>query len=180
LPFVFVGWRDERETPMNITGIGSAAVNALSSLSNPTSTQATTATQSASSPASSSHVSKRAELMSKLGQLLQQDPAKFKQVTQQISDALKSSAASAGGPQAQFLTQLSGRFAEAASSGSLASLEPRAGEAHEHGGAVAAHRQHHHDGQRAASGVEAALSTALDTVDQALSATASSTPSVTG
>ncbi|MET0791394.1 MAG: hypothetical protein ABW061_07720 [Polyangiaceae bacterium] len=157
---------------MNINGISNdsgSAVSALLALKNNTQTAASTDANSASasSAASSSTVSKPGELMAKLSQLLQQDPAKFKQVTQQISDELKSQAADASGPQAQFLSKLSDNFAQAASSGSLASLAPPSGG--EHAGAAAAH--HHHGGHHGgvSGGIESVLSKALDEVNQALS-----------
>jgi hypothetical protein len=103
---------------MNINGIrndGGVAINALLTLNNNGQNAATSdaGSTSASSAASSSTVSKPGELMAKLSQLLQQDPAKFKAVTQQISDELKTQAQSASGPQAQFLAKLSDNFAQA-------------------------------------------------------------------
>ena len=169
---------------MNINGISNDSGSAISSLlalknNNPSAVSAdTSSTSAASSAAASSTVSKPGELMAKLNQLLQQDPAKFKQVTQQISDELKSQAGSASGPQAQFLTKLSDNFAQAATSGSLASLQPPTGE---HSGAAGAH--HHHGGSHHAGGggggIEAVLSKALDEVNQALSSSTASTTTST-
>ena len=168
---------------MNINGISNDSGNAISSLlalknNNPSAVSGDTSTSSTSGAATSSTLSKPGELMAKLNQLLQQDPTKFKQVTQQISDELKSQASSASGPQAQFLSKLSDNFAQAATSGSLASLQPPAGE---HSGAAGAH--HHHGGHHAGGaggaggGIEAVLPKALDEVNQALS---SSSTSATG
>ena len=172
---------------MNINGISNDSGSAISSLlalknNNPSAVSAdTSSTSAASSAAASSTVSKPGELMAKLNQLLQQDPAKFKQVTQQISDELKSQAGSASGPQAQFLTKLSDNFAQAATSGSLASLQPPTGE---HSGAAGAHHHHggsHHAGGAggAGGGIEAVLSKALDEVNQALSSSTASTTTST-
>jgi len=115
--------------------------------------------------------------MAKLSQLLQQDPAKFKQVTQQISDQLKSAAQSASGPQAQFLTKLSDDFSQASSSGSLASLQPPSG-GDEHA-TVGGHHHHgggHHGGgaSGASGGIESVMSNALAEINQALSGTTAS------
>jgi hypothetical protein len=161
---------------VNINGIGSTSTpGAITALVNDPSPNGADATQgSASTPSSSTNVSKPGEFMAKLSQLLQQDPAKFKQVTQQISDQLKTAAQSASGPQAAFLSKLSDNFAQASSSGSLSALEPRGGNG-EH--ATVGNRHHHgggghHEGG-AAGGIESVLSTALDEVNQAL---ASSTP----
>jgi hypothetical protein len=170
------GWRAKVETPVNINGIGSSnGVDALTALSNNTSTSGPDATQnSASTPASSTSVSKPAEFMAKLSQLLQQDPAKFKQVTQQISDQLKTAAQSASGPQAQFLTKLSDDFSQASSSGSLASLQPPGGD-NEHA-TVGGHHHHGggHHGGGGSGGIESVMSNALAEINQALSGTTAS------
>ena len=164
---------------MNINGIrndGGAAISALLTLNNnqsPASADANSA--SASSPASSSSVSKPGELMAKLSQLLQQDPAKFKQVTQQISDELKTQAQSARGPQAQFLSKLSDNFAHASSTGSLASLQPPGGERGEPSAAAAHHHHGGHHGGGGVGGIESVLSKALVEVNQALSANSTTT-----
>jgi hypothetical protein len=170
----------ESSPQMNINGIrndSGSAVNALLQLNNnnQSSASADASSASASTAASSSSVSKPGELMAKLSQLLQQDPAKFKQVTQQISDELKTAASTATGPQAQFLSKLSDNFAQASSSGSLASLAPPSGAEHtEHAGAAHHHKGGHHGGG-ASGGIESVLSKALDEVNQALSGSASST-----
>jgi hypothetical protein len=163
---------------MNINGIRNDAGSAISALLlNNNNTQSTASSDAnsarASTPAASSSVSKPGELMGKLSQLLQQDPAKFKQVTQQISDELKAQAATASGPQAQFLSKLSDNFAQASSTGSLSSLQPASGE---HSGAASAHHHHggHHGGGGGSGGIESVLSKALDEVNQALSASAAS------
>jgi hypothetical protein len=166
---------------MNINAIASSnTIDALTALSNKTDTDGTDAAQgSTSTAASSTQVSKPGELMAKLSQLLQQDPAKFKQVTQQIGDQLKAAAQSASGPQAQFLSKLSDSFAQASSTGSLSSLQPPTGG--EHAGAVSGHHHHGggHHGGGGSSGIESVLSNALDEVNQALSsATAGNATSV--
>jgi hypothetical protein len=158
---------------MNINGIGTTstidALSALSNASNPDASQETSGT--ATTPAASASVSKPGELMSKLNQLLQQDPAKFKQVTQQISDELKSAAQNASGPQASFLNKLSENFAQASSSGSLSSLQPSQGS----GSGVSGHHHHHGGGHGGGGGgIESVISTALDQVNQALTGTTSS------
>jgi hypothetical protein len=81
---------ESRDPQVNINGIGSTnTIDALSALSNNPSTDGTDGAQgSATTPAASTRVSKPGEFMAKLSQLLSQDPAKFKQVTQQISDQL--------------------------------------------------------------------------------------------
>ncbi len=162
---------------MNINGIGSSnTINALTALSNqPAADGADAAQGGASTAASSTSVSKPGEFMAKLSLLLQPDPAKFKQVTQQISDQLKAAAQSTSGPQAQFLSKLSDDLAQASSSGNLSSLQPPAAGA---GGEHAAGAHHHHGGGHHAAGgsgsIASVLSKALDEVNQALSGTSGS------
>jgi len=154
---------------MSINGIGSiSTLNALTALNNTSNPDGTGAAQgTTSTAASSTTVSKPGELMAKLSQLLQQDPAKFKQVTAQLSDDLKTAASSASGPQAQFLSKLSDAFAEASSTGTMDSLKPPGGG--EQSGAV----HHHHGGGHhgGGGGMEAVLSNALNEVNQALNGT---------
>jgi len=68
--------------------------------------------------------SQAGQLMSQLQQLQTTDPAKFKAVTQKISDDLAAQAQSGGNP---MLTKLSQKFAQASQSGSMDSLQPRHG-----------------------------------------------------
>jgi hypothetical protein len=157
---------------MNINGIGNTStIDTLSALSNASTTDVASTLGTSSTPAASATVSKPGELMNKLSQLLQQDPAKFKAVTQQISDELKTAAQGASGPQASFLTKLSSDFAQASSSGSLSSLQPPQGSGsgavhHHHGG-------HHGGGGGGGGGIESVISTALEQVNQALSGSTS-------
>jgi hypothetical protein len=160
---------------MNINGISNTStIDALSALSNSSTADVASTLGTSSTPAASASVSKPGELMNKLSQLLQQDPSKFKAVTQQISDELKTAAQSASGPQASFLTKLSSDFAQASSSGTLSSLQPPQSQG---GGAAAAHQHHHgggHHGGGGGGGIESVISTALDQVNQALSGSSSS------
>jgi len=111
-------------------------VGTVSSTSSIHDTSQLSGAQSASgTPAVSDDVSGLGSLMSQLQQLSQTDPAKFKQVTAEISDKLKTEAGQASGQQAQFLSQLSDKFAQASQSGNLSALEPpkHAGGHHHHG-----------------------------------------------
>lgn len=165
---------------MSISSIGNTnTLSALSSLNNNTTTSSTDETSgTASTPATSTNMSKPGELMNKLSQLLSQDPAKFKEVTQQISDQLQAAAQNASGPQASFLNKLSADFAQASSSGSLSPLQPPQG-ARAGGHAGGAH--HHHGGGNHGGGgaMEQVMSSALDAVNQALQGTSASTTSGT-
>ncbi len=73
-----------------------------------------------STGADGSSISPQGDLMSKLQQLEQTDPAEFKAVTQQISAQLKTEAGNATRPQADFLNKMSANFAAASSSASSA------------------------------------------------------------
>lgn len=75
-------------------------------------------------PAAALKVSPRAELMGKLKQLQQQDPAQFREVTTQIAESLKSAAQQPGQPQASATARLAERFAKVAQTGDLSALEP--------------------------------------------------------
>jgi hypothetical protein len=167
---------------MNINGIGTTStVDALSALSNTSNTDASQETSTTTSTAAASTtVSKPGELMNKLSQLLSQDPAKFKEVTQEISDELKSAAQNASGPQASFLNKLSANFAQASSTGSLSPLQPPGGAPN----GVQGHHHHHGGGGHGGGGgggggIESVISTALDQVNEALSGTTSSTSTST-
>jgi hypothetical protein len=167
---------------VNINGVGSSnPLDAIGALSNDSNNDGAAAAQgSASTPASSTNVSKPGELMAKLSQLLHQDPAKFKQVAQQISEQLKTAAQSASGPQAAFLGKLSDRFAQASSSGSLSALQPPGGNGEQ---ATVGNRHHHgagHHGGGGAGGIESVLSHALDEINQALSSSSSTSGAAAG
>ncbi len=164
----------------NDTGSAISTLLTLAKSASSTSTDSTAAptASSATGAATSGSVSKPGELLAKLSQLLQQDPAKFKQVTSAIADELKTAASNAQGPQAQFLTKLSDDFAQASSSGSLSSLEPPQGKDQAAG---AGHARHHGGGHHGGGGaaVGSALSSVLEQVNQALAAEqpGSTTPS---
>ncbi|HEY2407508.1 MAG TPA: hypothetical protein VGI10_15965 [Polyangiaceae bacterium] len=153
----------------NISGVN--GLSSIASILDPSNIQSTDGTSGTlSSPAASATISKPGELFGKLSQLSQQDPAEFKQVTQSISDELKSAAQGATGQQAQFLNELAGKFSQAASSGDASVLQPGGDKA----GAASGHHHHHHGGAHGASGggsggIEAVLTQALDQVNQALS-----------
>ena len=65
------------------------------------------------------------EMMSKLADLEKTDPAKAKQVLQQIATKLNDAAGSASGDDASHLKDLAAKFSQAASSGDLSGLQPK-------------------------------------------------------
>jgi hypothetical protein len=154
---------------MSINSIqGSTAAQYISAI---TSSTVSSSTGTSSTGADGSSISPQGDLMSKLQQLQQTDPAEFKAVTQQISAQLKTDAGNATGPQADFLNKLSANFAAASSSGTMASLQPQHGA---QSGSSGGHHHHHHHGGGGASTASSAIQNALDLVNQALGVSSSS------
>jgi hypothetical protein len=165
---------------MNVSTIqSSSAIGAISSVQ-PSSVESIP--DVAQIGASSTSISKPGELMSKLQQLQQQDPAKLKEVAGELSQSLKTAAQSATGADAQKLNKLADGLANVASTGDLSSLQPqRAAGAGGSGGAHHGHHHHHGGGgspPQPSSDVQSALTSAINTVTQALgTSTAASTES---
>jgi hypothetical protein len=130
-------------------------------------------------PAATKNISQGGGLMGKLQQLLQQDPAKFKEIVTKMAADVKTAAGKATGDQASFLTKLADNLSQAASTGSMAPLQPKSGA----GGAGGAHKHHHHAGGAEGGGaggpMQAIVQSALDQVNQALGVSASSSTSST-
>jgi hypothetical protein len=83
----------------------------------------------------SARVSEFGQLLSKLKQLQQSDPQKFKQVMSQLADSLKADAQNTSDPHAQeMLNKLSSKFAAAGELGDLSGLSPAHHGHHAHGG----------------------------------------------
>jgi len=172
---------------MNITGLGSPTLAAL----NGTTSNQTTKTKSSIPPAmgsaAKSNISKPAELLQKLQQLQQQDPAKFKQVASQLADSLQKVADQSGNSNG-LAAKLASALKSAADSGDLSSVQaaltpptrqnaaPSAANTQGAKGTQGHHHGHHHGGGAAAS----ALSSAITQIDAALEASsAAATPTAT-
>ena len=69
-------------------------------------------------------MSKPGEVMSKLAQLKESDPEKFKQLTAEISQKLKDTASQTTGREADFLNTLADKFQQASDTGDLSVLQP--------------------------------------------------------
>ncbi|HTP24861.1 MAG TPA: hypothetical protein VMK12_04280 [Anaeromyxobacteraceae bacterium] len=125
--------------------------------------------------ATQSSISPEGSLFGELASLSKEDPTRFKQVAQEISDKLKEEAGSATGKKAQLLQAMSDKFAQAAQTGDATSLKPAGAQntGGHHGG-------HHHKHASGGVGDEASPSSSLpslaDVIQQALqdSATSSS------
>ncbi len=159
---------------MNINSLSSpSATSSVGGLSSVGSQRAARTSSVPPPPAgASASISKPGELLSKLQQLQQSDPAKFKEVTAELSKQLKDAAGSATGPAAAALNKLADGLAQASSTGSLDALTPK-------GGAKGHHSHHHHGGGGGGGAVGAALSSALETVQKALDGSTTSATSPT-
>ncbi|MES1184974.1 MAG: hypothetical protein ABUL60_14265 [Myxococcales bacterium] len=121
-------------------------------------------------PAVTSKISSRGELMAKLADLAQKDPAKLKEVLSTIASGLKTAASADEGNGG--LAKLAERFSQAAQSGDLSTLtppqpQPGAGGPHRH-------HHHHHDGggESAHAAAQSVFADALGAIDKALNAPA--------
>jgi hypothetical protein len=116
--------------------------------------------------AASTQISGPGQLFSRLQQLAETDPAKFKEVAQNIADQMHQ-AASGSDQRAKFENQLADKFAQAAQTGDLSPFQSQAGG--ESGHAQGHHHHHHHSGGHDGSNsIASILSNALDQVNQAL------------
>jgi HSP90 family molecular chaperone len=118
---------------MDISGI-----NSSSAISQLLTNQTSTSPGASGVPTDSNDMSAFAKLMSELQQLQQSDPDKFKSVMSDIAKTLKTDAQNATGSQATFLNNLSSKFDQAAQTGQMPDLQPKAQSA---GGG---HHHHHH------------------------------------
>ena len=116
-------------------------------------------------PTDSNDVSSLAKLMSELQQLQQSDPDKFKAVMSDIANTLKTDAQNATGSQATFLNNLANKFDQAAQTGQMPDLQPKAPSA---GGG---HHHHHH-----VQSYEALAATPADTSAASASSSSQRTP----
>ncbi len=130
----------------------SSAAQFLSLLGNSPSQDSKSGSAAATSAApqdSSSSVSPFAQVLKKLESLSQSDPSKFQSLTAQIAAQLNTAASKATGSQAQFLSDLSGKFAQASKDGNITALEPSQSSQGSQG--ASGHHHHHHGGAAAYS-----------------------------
>ena len=122
-PFTFVRYA------MSITSVSntSSTDNSwwLEAIKSRTSDQTQDISQTMSSQdAASVKLSPMGQFMSKLESLASSDPDKFKEVTSQISDKLKTAASKLTGQDAEMLTKMADRFAKASETGDMSALKP--------------------------------------------------------
>lgn len=113
-----------------------SAVSSTSSITELTSLQSASVADPTMQPEADPQVSERSKLLQELNDLQKSDPAKFKQVTEEISQKLRDAANSTSGSQATSLNKLADKFAQASQSGDMSALQPTGA----HGG----HGGHHH------------------------------------
>jgi hypothetical protein len=148
---------------MSISSIGgSPSVSSVANVAPNVSRTPSSIPPAGGTQAAHTSLSKPGQLLGRLQQLAQQDPAKFKEVTQQLADQLHQLAKNETGPAADRANQLADRFAKASQSGDMSALSP------EHHDAGAAHGHHHHHGHGGGGGIAEVLSSALEQVNQAL------------
>jgi hypothetical protein len=183
---------DRKKAHMNINSIGSSTI---SSLLNATATQSTNNPSSippAANAAASAKFSKPGELMQKLAQLQEQDPAQFKQVLTQLADSLQQ-VADKSGNSSGMAAKLATAFKDAASTGDLSALQSalqppnvataaQANSANQTANAAQGaqgqhHGHHHHHGGGA---IASAFATAISQIDAALQGTSTSSTTNTG
>jgi len=168
----------QKQVDMNINGIGSPALSALLNTNTTQTSNTPSSVPPTGSGAATSNISKPAELLQKLQQLQQQDPAQFKQVLSQLADALQQ-VADGSGQSNNFATKLAAAFKNASDTGDLSALQSalqptarmplpqNAGStAGQSQGAQGHHHGHHHHGGGGA--IAAAFSTAISSIDAIL------------
>jgi hypothetical protein len=167
---------------MNINSVGSS--NTLASLiqTNSTTGGSSSSATSSTGAATQTHVSPLGELMSKLQQLQQQDPAQFKQVAGQLATSLQQAAQQSGDSNG-FLSQLANGLQQAAQTGQMPTFQPpTAASAQAASGQTVKHHgsgHHRHGGGEASGAVKAAFSTALTQVNAALGESSGTTSTTT-
>jgi hypothetical protein len=125
--------------------------------------------------AARTHISGPGQLFSQLQQLATQDPDKFKEVAQKISDQLSAAAEKSEGRASNLAEKLAERFEQAAESGDLSAFRPRGDR-----GVMGDHHHHHHHGHHGpfagGNAVRSVLENALDLMHEALAAPSSAAP----
>ncbi len=114
---------------MTISGIGTGSTASLSLINGTSYSSDTSATSLMAQGQGSDEakISKGAQQMSTLSKLASSDPDKFKEAAQKISDQLAEKAENASdSTEADALKEMSAQWADAAESGSMDSLKPKA------------------------------------------------------
>jgi hypothetical protein len=115
---------------MNINGIhGSSAATGVGTINPNVSKTPSSIPPAGGGGAASAQISAPGLLLAKLKQLSEQDPAKFKEITQNIADELHQAAQqTTPGSGSVVENRLGDRFAQAAQDGNLSALQPKHGD----------------------------------------------------
>lgn len=135
---------------------------------------------SASGPAATTSFSAPGQLFSELQQLSQQNPTEFKSVASQLATTFQNAASQATGSQAQFLTQLSNQFTQAAQTGTLQPPPSAQGTQGVQGSGGGHHHHHHHGGGGGGGGASALFGSDSSDVNQAYQSALSIVSQATG
>jgi hypothetical protein len=162
----------------NLSYLQSIMNTTLQSAGLPTATSGNTSTSAVSQQSDNTQLSPFAQVMSELQQLQQSDPAKYQQVTKQISANLQTAAQTAqqqgNTTAAAQLNQLSTDFSNASQSGQLPSVQDLAqaigGGHHHHGHHHAASADNGNTGTSSTSSTSSSTSTTNSLLSQIQSA----------
>jgi hypothetical protein len=157
-----------------ISGSGSIFLDLIANKGPGSSAPAGVADPSSASSSGSADLSDAAKFFSKLENLSQTDPAKFKRLTTQISSELQTAAQGATGSQATFLSDLANQFQTASQTGSVSPLHPPSTSQPAAGG----HHHHHHAHYQSSSDASSTASDGLLSAVSSNSADPSSTSNV--
>ena len=160
---------DQKWISMNINGIGSSALSGLSSAASSTQTTKTKSSiPPAANGAATSNISKPAELLQKLQQLEQQDPAQAKQILTQLAETLQKAADQSKDANSP-IAKLAAAFKSAADTGDLSSVQaamkpPSASTTSMPSGTQGA-KGHHHGHHHGGGALATAFSTAIGQIE---------------
>jgi hypothetical protein len=157
-----------------ISGSSSLFLDLIANKGSGSSTPVGVADTSSASSSGGADLSDAAKFFSKLKNLSQTDPEKFKQLTSQISSELQTAVQGATGSQATFLSDLANQFQTASQTGSVAALQPPSTSQPAAGG----HHDHHHAHYQSSSDGSNAASDGLLSAVSSNSADPSSTSNV--
>jgi hypothetical protein len=157
-----------------ISGSSSLFLDLIANKTSGTSTPVGLADTSSASSSGSADLSDAAKFFSKLQNLAQTDPAKFKQLTSQISSELQTAAQGATGSQATFLSNLAGQFQTTSQTRSASALQPPSTSQSPAGG----HHHHHHIQYQSSSDASNSSSDSLLSAGSSSSANPNSTSDV--
>jgi hypothetical protein len=143
-----------------VSGSSSLFLDLIAQKAPTSSTPAVVDDTGSASSSGSADLSDAAKFFSKLQNRSQTDPAKFKQLTSEISSELQTAAQEASGSQATFLSDLANQFQTASQTGSVSSLQPPSTASQ-----AAGHHHHHHAHYQSSSDASNSISSDSNSTD---------------